>query len=90
MYSFLSSACQSEDCCRSEACSGLGVKFCNLTLGIGRFCLLVSPEPTADGGVVNTKVGDEEIESMSDIIHLHRVSTDWCGPDLLYESYLSK
>jgi diaminohydroxyphosphoribosylaminopyrimidine deaminase/5-amino-6-(5-phosphoribosylamino)uracil reductase len=32
-------------------------------------------------------VGGNGIEHISDAIHLHRVSTEWLGDDLLYEGY---
>lgn len=35
-------------------------------------------------------VGGEGIEVMADALHLHRVTTEWCGPDLLYEGYLNE
>lgn len=38
------------------------VKSCNPTLGIGRFCLLVSSQSTTDGSVVNIQV-------LSDLLH---------------------
>lgn len=35
-------------------------------------------------------IGGEGIEFMANAIHLHQVTTEWCGPDLLYSGYLSK
>ena len=35
-------------------------------------------------------IGGAGIEFMSEAIHLHRVTTEWCGPDLLYEGYMKE
>lgn len=35
-------------------------------------------------------IGGEGIECMSEAIHLHRVTTAWCGPDLLYTGYTTE
>ena len=35
-------------------------------------------------------IGGEGIEFMAEAIHLHRVTTEWCGADLLYEGYTPK